>query len=236
MKRFLKGLGIFLALVSVGVVSAVAVIALLLRQEEVRVPDLAGQDIVVTIETLNQLGLQLKIERREPHPTLSRDRIVSQAPTPGSALRKGRPVRVVVSAGPSELQAPYLLGEHYRKAEIMIRAAGFQAAAVTRVWSDDAQRDTVMAQDPPAGSSLEKGARISILVSSGRKKQVYVMPRLLDRGPEEAVRTTDRMGLQHRVVTKAAGEPSSPRQVIAQKPAAGHPVTADDVVEIVVNR
>ena len=236
MKRFLKGLGIFLALVSVGVISAVAVIALLLRQEEVRVPDLAGQDLVVTIETLNQLGLQLKIERREPHPSLSRDRIVSQVPSPGSALRKGRPVRVVVSAGPSELQAPHLSGEHYRKAEVMIRAAGFQAASVTRVWSDDVQRDTVFAQDPPAGTSLEKGARISILVSSGKKKQVYVMPRLIDRGPEEAVRTTDRMGLQHRVITRTAGEPASPRQVIAQKPAAGHPVTADDVVEIIVNR
>jgi beta-lactam-binding protein with PASTA domain len=78
MKKLLRGFGIFLALVGVGIISAFAVVALLLQQEEVRVPDLAGQDIVTVIETVSQQGLQLKVDRREPHPTLPRDAVISK--------------------------------------------------------------------------------------------------------------------------------------------------------------
>ena len=66
MKRFLSGFGIFLALLGIGIVSAFAVVSFLLRQEEVRVPDLTGQDIVTVIDTLNLQGLQLKVERQVP--------------------------------------------------------------------------------------------------------------------------------------------------------------------------
>ncbi len=106
MKRFLKGFGIFLALIGVGIVSAFAVVALLLRQEEVRVPDFTGQDIVTVIETLNQQGLQLKVDRREANQLMPRDTVISQTPPAGSGIKKGRQVHVVVSQGPSDMQAP----------------------------------------------------------------------------------------------------------------------------------
>ena len=165
MKRFLRGMSIFLALVGVGIVSALAVVALLLRQEEVRVPDLTGQDIVTVIETLTMQGLQLKVERREPHTTLPKDAVISQIPAPGSGIKKGRQVRVVVSQGPSEMQAPKLVGEHYRKAEIMIRQAGFFSGNLSRVSSESVERDIVISQAPPAGSQVNKGGAISMLVS-----------------------------------------------------------------------
>ncbi len=238
MKRFLKGLGIFLSLVAVGVASAFAVMALLLRQEEVKVPDLTGQDLVATIELLNQQGLQLKIERREPNPTLPRDTVISQVPAPGSGIKKGRPVRVVVSQGPSESLAPKLVGENYRKAEMMIRQAGFFPAAISRESSDSMQRDVVIAQDPPTETPIEKGGRISILVSSGKKQQVFIMPKLIGKKAEEALKVIDRLGLQYRLVYKTSGNrpPGAERTVINQKPGAGYPVTSDATAEIVVSK
>lgn len=236
--RFLRGLGIFFVLAGVGVLSAFAVVALLLRQEEVRVPDLTGQDIVTTIETLSQQGLQLKVERREPHASYPKDTVLSQTPVGGATIKKGRPVRVVVSQGPSEMQAPKLVGENYRKAEMMIRQAGFFPADQSRVSSAEAQRDAVIAQDPPAGTPLERGGRISLLVSSGKKAQALVMPKLVGRKADDAVRAVERMGLQHRVSYKTSGDRSQPveRTVVGQRPAAGHPVTADASVEIVVSK
>ncbi len=238
MSRFLKGIGIFLALIVVGVVSAFAVIALLLRQEEVRVPDLAGQDIVTVIEMVGQQGLQLKVDRREPSQTIPRDAVVSQTPPPGAGIKKGRTVRVVVSQGPSELLTPKLVGEQYRKAEIILRQGGLLALDGARVWSDRVERDLVIAQDPPAGTPLEKGGRVSLLVSLGKKGKLYVTPRLVGKKAEEAVRLVDRMGLQHRVVSRASGTgpAAGNRFVVSQKPGAGHPLTMDAVVEIVVSK
>jgi eukaryotic-like serine/threonine-protein kinase len=239
MKRFLKGLGIFIALVVVGIVSAFAVVALLLRQEEVRAPDLTGQDIVTVIDMVAQQGLQLKVDRREPHPSIPRDTVISQTPAPGIGIKKGRQVRVVVSQGSADTQSPKLVGEHFRKADMVIRQAGFSPGTVARVSSDSVERDVVIAQAPDAGSPLERGGRVNMLVSTGKKTPPFVMPRLTGKKVEEAVRTIDRLGLQHRMVLKAAGDNKAMAQVrtvLGQKPAAGSPVTADAIVDIVVNK
>jgi serine/threonine-protein kinase len=238
MKRFLKGLGIALGLIVVGVASALAVIALLLRQEEVKVPDLTGQDIVTAVEVLSQAGLQLKIERREPHQTVARDAVISQTPMPGAGIKKGRPVRVVVSQGPSELQVPNVVGVHFRKADVMIRQAGFLPAGVARVAADEVPRDIVIAQDPPSGTQLDKRGSISLLVSAGTATVRYVMPRLVGKRATEALRTIERMGLPHRVSSAAPGDQQTTpeRVVLRQKPAAGSPVTSDTAVELVVSK
>jgi beta-lactam-binding protein with PASTA domain len=238
MGRFLKGLGLLIALIVVGIVSAFAVVALLLRQEEVRVPDLAGQDLVSVIDTLAQQGLQLKVDRREPHPTLPRDIVVSQSPAPWSGIKKGRQVHVVLSQGPSDTQALKLVGENFRKADIMVRQAGFSPGTVSRVSSDSVERDIVIAQDPEAGSPLQKGGTISMLISTGRNVQRYVMPGLTGKKAEEALRTLDRMGLQYRIVAGTAGgqPPGAGRTVVSQRPGPGAPIAADATVEIAVSK
>jgi eukaryotic-like serine/threonine-protein kinase len=238
MGRFFKGLGIFIALVGVGVASAFAVVALLLRQEEVRTPDLTGQDIVTVIEMITQQGLQLKVDRREPHPTLPRDTVISQSPLPGIGIKKGRPVRVVVSQGPTDMQAPKLVGEHFRKADMILRQAGFSPGIVSRISSESVDRDVVIAQAPEAGSSLERGGKLNLLVSAGKKTQPFMMPKLTGKKPEEAVKIIDRMGLQHRMIMRPPGDasPAPSRTVISQKPAAGSPVAADATVDIVVSK
>lgn len=237
MNRFIKGIGIFLALIVVGVISAFAVIALLLRQEEVRVPDLTGKDIVSVIEVVGQQGLQLKVDRREPSQTVPKDAVISQAPPPGTGIKKGRALRVVVSQGPSELLAPRLVGEQYRKAEILLRQGGL-FSDIARVWSDTIERDVVIAQDPQASTPIEGGGKVSLLVSLGKKARLYVTPKLLGRNAEEAVRLVDRMGLQHRVISRAStsGPQGSDRTIVSQKPNPGYPLAADGVVELVVSR
>jgi beta-lactam-binding protein with PASTA domain len=238
MNGFMRGIGLFLALIAVGMVSAVLAVALLLRQEEVRVPDLTGQDIVAVIELLNQQGLQLKVERRESSPSLPRDAVISQSPAAGGSIKKGRQVRVVVSIGPSDTETPRLIGEHFRKADIMIRQAGYLPGPLSRTSSDTVDRDLVIAQDPPPGSPIDRGGKISLLISSGKKQETLVMPRLTGKTPEQALIVVDRMGLQHVMQYKSAGGKAggAERSVTGQKPAAGWPIDSDATVEIVVSK
>jgi serine/threonine-protein kinase len=238
MKRFLRGFAIFLALVGVGIISAFAVVALLLRQEEVRVPDLTGQDLVSVIDVLAQQGLQIKVDRREPSQAMPRDTVISQTPAPGNGIKKGRQVYVVLSLGPSDLQAPKLVGEHFRRADIMMRQAGFFPGFVARISSPDVERDLVIAQVPQPGIPFEKGGKINILVSTGKQAEKQIMPALIGKKAEEAVRIIDRMKLQHRVAYKTSEDkaPAVERTVIHQKPGAGSPIAPDGVVDIIVSK
>jgi serine/threonine-protein kinase len=238
MNRLLKGIGVALLLILVGVASAVAVIALLLRQEEIRVPDLVGKDIVTVVEELSQQGLQLKVDQREPSQSVAKNSIIAQNPPPGMGIKKGRAVRVVVSQGPSELLAPHVTGERHRKAELLLRQAGLAAPDVARVWSDKDERGVVIAQDPPAGIPIEKGGKVDILVSLGKKSRLYVTPSLIGKRAEEAARIVDRMGLQHRMTSRPSLSVSlaGDRAVVAQRPLPGYPLPADGMVELEVSR
>jgi eukaryotic-like serine/threonine-protein kinase len=238
MNRLLKGIGAVLLLIFAGAASAVIVIAILLRQEEVRVPDLTSQDIVTVVETLSQQGLQVKVDRREPSQSVPKDSIISQSPAPGTGIKKGRAVRLVVSLGPSEFLAPRLVGEQYRKAEFLLRQGGLLPPDAAWTWSDKADRNTVIAQDPPAGAPLEQGARVGILVSLGKKGRVYAAPTLVGKRADDAVRALDRLGFQHRITTRptATERPAGERIVAAQRPLPGYPLPADSMVELEVSR
>jgi beta-lactam-binding protein with PASTA domain len=100
------------------------------------------------------------------------------------------------------------------------------------------ERDLVIAQDPPAGAQLDKGGKISLLVSAGKKIELFVMPKLSGKTAEAAVKVVDRMGLQHRTIYQAAGDKAAAaeRAVISQKPVAGSPIAADATVDIVVSK
>jgi beta-lactam-binding protein with PASTA domain len=238
MNRFLKGIGIVLLLILVGVASAAIVILILLRQEEVRLADLTGQDIVTVGETLSQQGLKFKVDRREPSQSVPKDSIIGQNPAPGTGIKKGRTVRLIVSQGPSELAAPQLVGEQFRKAEFILRQGGLLPPDLAWVWSDKVERNTVIAQDPPAGAPLEQGGRVGILVSLGKKGHLYVAPKLVGKRADEAVRFVDRMGLQHRVTSRQTptGASQGDRIVVAQRPLPGYPLPADGLVELEVGR
>ena len=67
------------------------------------------------------------------------------------------------------MQTPKLVGEHFRKADVLLRQAGFFPGDIARVSSDTVERDIVIAQAPQAGSPLDKGGRIDLLISSGKK-------------------------------------------------------------------
>ena len=72
-----------------------------------------------------------------------------------------------------------------------------------------------------------------------KKKPLYVTPRLLGRPAEESLKAVDRMGLQHRLITRPAATGSTPgreRIVVAQRPQPGYPIAADGTVELEVSK
>ena len=87
----------------------------------------------------------------------------------------------------------------------------------SRVFSNRVERDIVIAQAPEAGSPLERGGSISMLISTGNKVPQYVMPALTGKKAEEALK----IGL----VTRLADDPvaaatETARVIAAQSPRA----------------
>ena len=122
MKKLLDYIKTILLLCSVTVVSAIVVMKIVMYTggESVAVPDLRDRTIINTLEALDERGLYLKVTRMDFSTTTPKNKVISQDPKPGSVLKKGREVKVIVSRGSQDVLVPDLVGSSIHRADIIL--------------------------------------------------------------------------------------------------------------------
>lgn len=91
--------------------------------------------------------------------------IISQNPKAGSTAKSGSSIDIVVSKGKKKPQVPSLTGMTVDQAKAAIQSAGFTVGNISYGESNIYQGGLVMEQNPAAGSELEAGSAISIVVA-----------------------------------------------------------------------
>ena len=114
---------------------------------------------------LNLLGLRpTVVYRRSAQPV---NRVLSQAPAPGTRLRPGARVPVVVSAGPNPQPAtsvPNVVGQDQATAADTLRSAGFRVVVLNRPTTNQSKDGLVIDEQPHASSSIPGGSQVTIFV------------------------------------------------------------------------
>ena len=147
--------------------------------QHVSVPDVVDMPITDAAFLLTEKGLELGRQSPVSHPTAPKFYIIAQRPGSGRVVREGRAVNVVVSMGQDYLHAPDIIGKTLEEARREISAARFRVGSLARI-ADDAPRDTVLSQDPPAGGELAEQEEIHLLLSAGSGTPNALMPDLRD--------------------------------------------------------
>jgi beta-lactam-binding protein with PASTA domain len=129
----------------------------------VRVPSLVGMTSAEARSRLRGLGLrstQRPVESPRPPGT-----VVSQSPAAGAELSEGRTVTLQVSTGPAEVAIPDVVGLTEAAAIRELEDAGFVAQVVDQTTGEPTEDGVVLAQSPPAGSSVRAGGTVTITVA-----------------------------------------------------------------------
>jgi len=113
------------------------------------------------------------------------DQVISQTPTDGQEISKGRTVTIVVSAGEEKLSMPDLLGSTERIAILKLEGLGL-AYHLTPTYSDEFPKGEVMDQYPSPGDPVAEGSTVELVVSQGKEPMDILMPDLLGKTLEEA--------------------------------------------------
>jgi len=143
----------------------------------VQVPDLTNRTANEATSIAGDLGLALKVdETRRVDAKVPAGRVVAQDPAPGSTARRQRSLKVWLSAGVRATQAPALMGDSERTAQMRLTQNGLALASVSEIRSPDYPADVVLAQEPPPKSSA---TRVALLVNRGDRGTSYVMPDLI---------------------------------------------------------
>lgn len=205
------------------------------QQTEVLVPDLVGLDQEAASSELSKFGLRLLADEEVFDETVATGTVLEQDPLPLRPVRRGRPVRVVLSAGAPLTRVPDLGGLSLRQAELALGRAGLRLGRVARSYDPDGALG-IVAQRPHPGVESRRGAGVNILVREGHERSYHRMPDLTGRPINRVRQDLARAGFDIRRVTYRAGEGALPGTVLDQWPAAGVRIPTGGSIELVASR
>lgn len=197
---------------------------------EVTVPNLLTLTEDQAEDALDQVGLELGRVKRESSDS-PEGTVFEQNPGSGELLNEGESVNIVVSTGVATATVPDVVGLPEADAVAAIEDEGLTADVVTEP-SDEAGEGIVIAQDPGAGTELEEGDTVQILVSEGPE---FEMPDVQGDDADEAEAfLEDELGLDVSQEGSPEPCPQPPDTVCSQDPEPGEPVQPGDSVTLFV--
>jgi beta-lactam-binding protein with PASTA domain/tRNA A-37 threonylcarbamoyl transferase component Bud32 len=159
--------------------------------------------------------------------------VLAQEPAPGTELREGDVVAVVVSAGQTMRPVPGDLAElPFAEAEARLVEAGLVVGDVEKVADERVPADHVIAVGSDVPAELERGSPVALVVSSGPAPRT-VPTDLVEKSRETAEDRLTRDGLVPEVTTRSST--SVDAGDVIEVPSAGQQVARGTTVEVVVS-
>ncbi len=141
------------------------------------VPDLKGRSLEAALDALSPLNLGLKKESVEFDASVPIDSVVRQEPAPGTVVREGKIIKVVVSQGGQTVLTPGLVGLPLRNAQMMLTEGQLALGQVTEAYSLKQDKGVVLSQDPKPDASVAQNSSVNVVVSGGQPPAgVNLMP------------------------------------------------------------
>jgi len=131
------------------------------EQKKVAVPNVVGMLKDDAERTLKNAGFQVTVTE-EASSEVEEGRVIRQSPLANQKVAEGSTVTIVVSTGPAKVNVPNLVGKSKEEAESILAGLGLEPDVSYTV--DPAHVGKVVDQNPPAGTEVEEGSQVEIVV------------------------------------------------------------------------
>lgn len=162
-----------------------AIIKLGLFSDTAEVPSLSDMTYEQAEKACEEAGFKLKEGKAVYSADVATEHVVRQDPKAGTEQKKGSTITVNLSKGSKDGTVPNLVGTMYSDVEKTLKKYGYKLGIVKEETSKEAE-GTIIAQDPSAGSSLDKGSKVNITISDGKGKDKGTVPSLTGKKLEDA--------------------------------------------------
>jgi len=207
-------------LASVAFLSAITTMRIAIQGREMAAPNVVGTPLAKAQAQLSSRGLGVQIEDRV-FSSLPQDAIVRQSPQPGTELKMGEWVHVVVSLGSQKVTIPDLDNHSLHAAQIELLSEGLQTGEISSAHLVQFPSDMVLEQSPSPGSTDASSPLVDLLVSLGQNLPAYVMPELTGIPLADAQQKLAAAGFKIAQVSPMPGGGAPLGTVISQLPVKG---------------
>jgi serine/threonine-protein kinase len=131
--------------------------------EQVSVPDVTGLSQASAESRLRDAHLEVQVDEQESEDVRDGD-VISQNPAAGTNVARNSTVTIAVSTGKPKASVPDVVGMKEAKANSTLSRAGLTPSRQEREVTDPAQDGVVLEQRPGAGSEVDKGSQVVIVI------------------------------------------------------------------------
>jgi beta-lactam-binding protein with PASTA domain len=201
----------------------------------VYVPNLLGQTQKAAEELLPQHGLSLG-SVSTVSVSVQPGTVFGQFPLANTKVAQGTPVslRIAQAVPPQKTTVPVpdLLHQDLNAARAILSQVGLQMGELTTEESDNTP-NSITAQSPDAGTPVERGAVVYVVIA--QQIPPVVVPNLVQRDEADAIAILQNVGLQMGGVSQQDGDANS-GTILSQNPQAGGQVQKGTAVDVTVSR
>jgi serine/threonine-protein kinase len=235
--RIAKITALCLAFLLAAGASAYLTLTLIIKSEDtVIVPALVGKDVVSALELLSDLQLNTKVNGSEYSPRFPKNHVMYQEPEAGAELKKDRDVRIIISKGAKNILMPNLVRLSQQQARMIIEENDISRGQLSHTYSSKVEKNHVIVHAPPAGTRINRGAKVDLLISLGPRPIKHVVPDLTGLALDQAVLIIEKVGLTVGNIRSQFDKRKSRNSIISQEPLAGYGVNVGSPVHLVINR
>ena len=191
------------------------------------VPNVVGMTQAAAQSAITTAGLTVGAVTTANSATVAAGKVISQNPVAGKKVAAGSAVALVVSRG---TQVPNVVGRTQAEAQKALTSAGLTLGSVTMANSATVAAGRVISQNPGAGTTVNPGSTVALVVSLGT-----TVPDVVGLTQSNAQTALISAGLTVGTVTSANSETVPSGTVINQTPVAGIKVTPGSAVALVIS-
>ena len=198
-----------------------------------KVPPVLAKTQTQATQQLQKAGLDLGAVKHAYSDTVQRGTVISSDPAPGTRIRDNRSVALTISDGPETVQVPDVSARPLAEARARLKKSGLEPGMITREFSDDVPKGSVISTTPEAGTKRHTGSAITLVVSKGSPVDV---PDVTGEDLADAKADLEDAGLTVKVASARINSEYDKGQVAAQTPAGDSQAADGDMVTLTLSK
>lgn len=204
------------------------------EQETIPMVNVVGLYKTAAEEQMKKNGFTNYTFKEQTDATVEKGYVISQSVDDGTAITKDTAITIVISSGKEMTSVPNVVNYEDSQATTLLEEAGLK---VTHgyAYDDNVEKDHVISSDPVAGTEVEEGSTVKIIISNGKEQKKVVVPNLEGMSEADAAEKLTELNLVG-APTYEYSDTVKEGQVISQDPVVNTEVDEQSTVSYVVSK
>ena len=206
------------------------------KSDEIEVPTVVNLTEEQAVSQLEKRGFRANISRYAESDEYEKGKVMSQDPEASTKSKKGSIVNLVISSG-REVVVPVLKNMNLSQAEETLKDLGLKIGTTSTDYSNTVEKDLVIRQEPTAGSSVQSGSEVNLVISVGKEDstEIIKVENYIGMSEQDAIATARNNGLRVRNVDYQYSSNTEKGLVMNQSISAETEVTENSAIDFVIS-